>query len=49
MKLDTTLVMVVCRDNKDLDYVCRIVDLFWHMAKKDAKAEGEASAAAKGS
>ena len=46
--LDTTFVKVVCWDNNEWDYSRRIVDLIWHMAKEDAKAEGEAPAAAKG-
>ena len=44
--LDTTFVKAVCWDNNKWDYSCRIVDLIWHMAKEDAKAEGDAPAAA---
>ena len=39
--MGTTFVKVVCRDDS-----CRVVDLFGHMAKVDAKPEGELLAAA---
>ena len=45
--LDTTFVKVVCWDSNEWDCSCRVVDLIWHMAKEDAKAEGEAPAASK--
>ena len=38
--LGTTFVKVVCRGDS-----CRVVDLFRHMAKVDAKSEGESLAA----
>ncbi len=47
--LGTTFMKVVCWDNNEWDYSCRIMDLPWHMAKEDAKAECEEPAAAKGS
>ena len=41
IRLGTTFVKIVCRDAS-----CRVVDLFGHMAKVDAKPEGELLAAA---
>ena len=46
IKLDTTFLKAVRWDNNEWDYSCRIVNLIWHMAKEDAKAESEAPAAA---
>ena len=46
--LDTTFVKVARWDNNEWDYSSHILDLIGHMAKEDAKAEGEAPAAAKG-
>ena len=37
--LDTTFVMVVGRDGSEWDCSCHVMDLIWHMANKDAKAE----------
>ena len=45
--LDTTFVKVVCWDSNGWDCACRIVDLIWHMAREDAKAEGGTPAAAR--
>ena len=39
--LDTTFVKVECWYANERDHSCRGVDLTRHMAKEDAKAEGE--------
>ena len=47
--LDTTFVMVVSWDGSKWDCSCHVMDLIWHMANEDAKAESGAPAAAKAS
>ena len=47
--LDTIFVMVVGRGGSEWDCSCHVMDLIWHMANEDAKAESEAPAAAKAS
>ena len=46
--LDTTFVKVVCWDSNEWDGCCRVVDLIWHMAKEDAKAEGGSTSSSYG-
>ena len=45
--MGTTFMKVVCGDDNVWGYSCCVVDLIWHMAKVNAKSEGEAPAATK--
>ena len=45
--LGTTFMKVACGDDNARGYSCCVANLIWHMAKVNAKSEGEAPAATK--